>query len=364
MDKKSASLYYRNGVKDIGTNNKTLVSVLTGATSPKDISRQLNKLDAISNLETHEQPDIISDLSLENSKASIYKEIIRDYPDYIVSSLPIYQCKTVSDFVDENELLDIVHEQIETGVGIITIHPTANHNLMQLAQQRMVPWTSRGGVMVMKDLSKRHFIGENVYLRILDEIIKKAKEAKTTISIGASFRTANIFDSLDECQVEEFRIQKLIADYIYEREVNVIVEGPGHSSPRNLKKVAKYYQKMGFPIMPLGPIPTDVAVGQDHISSAIGATILGMYNCVDIITAVTREEHTGKIPSIESSIEAIKASKIAAHIIDMYKLEDYSLDMEVVAHRIKYQTCIYGKTNSGCSRCAHVCPLEYKIEKN
>lgn len=118
---------------------------------------------------------------------------------------------------------------------------------------------------------------------------------------------------------------------------------------------------MGYPIMPLGPIPTDIAIDQDHISSAIGATILGMLDCVDIITAVTREEHTGKIPTLESSIEAIKASKIAAHIIDLNKLEDYSADDDIVRYRTDHQTCIYGKNSSGCSRCAHVCPLEYKM---
>lgn len=361
MGKKSASLYYENGVKSIGDDSKTLVSVLTGATSPKDIYNQLKKIETINKLESFQRPDMISDLSLEYSKSSLYKEIISNYPDYIVSTLPIYQCKVASGLINDIELLDVVYDQIESGVGIITIHPTPNPNIMQLAQSRMVPWTSRGGVIVMKDLFARNFSGDNVYLRVLDDIIKKAVEAKVTISIGASFRSANIFDSLDNCQIEEFKSQKSIADYIYERGVNVIIEGPGHSSPRKLKKIAEHYVEMGYPIMPLGPIPTDMSVGQDHISSAIGATILGMFNCVDIITAVTREEHTGKIPSIESSIEAIKASKIAAHIIDMNKLEDYSLDMEIVKYRSDYQTCIYGKKNSGCSRCAHVCPLEYKF---
>lgn len=361
MSKHTASLFYRKGMKSAGPDSRTLVSVLTGATSPKDKSNQLKKIEAINNLSTSERPDIISDLSLENSKTSLYKEILNGYPDYIVSTLPIYQCKTKVGFIDDQELLAITQEQIECGVSFITIHPTVNYSIMQLAQKRMVPWTSRGGVMVMKDLSARNFLVDNIYLRILDNIITSALKANVAISIGASFRSANIFDSLDECQLEEFKLQKEIADYIHERGVDVIIEGPGHSSPKQLKRIAKHYKAMGYPIMPLGPIPTDVALGQDHISSAIGATILGMLNCVDIVTAVTREEHTGKIPTTESSIEAIKASKVAAHIINMNKLEDYKEDQEIVNHRIKYQTCIYGKKNSGCSRCSHVCPLEYKM---
>ena len=361
MDKRSISLAYRNGIKKAGPNSKTLVSVLIGATSAKDASKQLKKIEAVNNLKIEERPDIISDLSLENSKSFLYKDIVTNFPDFIVSTLPIYQCTVRNGLIDDYELLEIVQQQIEKGIGLITIHPTVNFKLMQLAQKRIVPWTSRGGVMVMKDLSNRNFAVENVYLRILDGIIQAALKTRTVISIGASFRSANIFDSLDECQIEEFKFQKQIADYIYKRGVDVIIEGPGHSSPKRLKEIAKYYIEMGYPIMPLGPIPTDTAIDQDHIASSIGAVILGMLDCVDIITSVTREEHTGKIPTLESSIEAIRASKIAAHIIDMNKLDDYTRDEEIVAYRTAHQTCIYGKKNSGCSRCAHVCPLEYKL---
>lgn len=361
MNKRTVSFRYRNGIKYAGPDSKTLVSVLTGATSKSDASKQLKKIEAIHNLKATERPDIISDLSLEHSQTTLYRDIIKNYPDYIVSTLPIYQCKVNNGLIDKQELLAIVQEQMESGVSFITIHPTVNHQLMQLAQSRMVPWTSRGGAMVMKDHSSRNFAGDNIYLKILDDIIDTAKKSSTVISIGASFRSANIFDSLDDCQLEEFKQQKTIADYISERGVDVIIEGPGHSSPKSLKEVAKHYQEMGYPIMPLGPIPTDIAIDQDHISSAIGATILGMLDCVDIVTSVTREEHTGKVPTTESSIEAIKAAKIAAHIIDMYKLEDYSEDKEIVNYRVNHQTCIYGKKNSGCSRCAHVCPLEYKM---
>ncbi|WP_342086176.1 phosphomethylpyrimidine synthase ThiC [Dyadobacter sp. OTU695] len=354
---RNATLVYRNGTKEVGHKRKTLISVLTGATTSKDIYNQLRKIDAINELDVSERPDIISDLSVEQSKASIYKYIIANYPDYVVATLPIYQCRQNSGIVDDGELLSIIQEQIACGVGVITIHPTSNLYIMRLSNTRLVPSTSRGGTLVMNDLVKRNFAVENVYVRILDEIVKAAKIGRTTISIGASFRSANIFDSLDQCQLEEFKLQKEIADYISNRGVDVIIEGPGHSSPRTLKRIAEYYRAMEYPIMPLGPIPTDIAIGQDHISSAIGSTILGMENCVDIIAAVTREEHTGKIPSVESSIEAIRASKIAAHIIDLHKLGDYSSDRIVAEYRAVNQTCIYGKMNSGCSRCAHTCPL-------
>jgi phosphomethylpyrimidine synthase len=359
MDKKTIPLFYKNGVKYAGAYSKTLVSVLIGATSKHDINTQLKKIESICKLRNAELPDIISDLSLQNSKSSLYNHILNLFPDFIVSTLPIYKCKNDNGLIDKQELLTIILQQIESGVSFITIHPTPNSKLISLAQKRLVPWTSRGGTMVIRDLSLRSFKGDNVYLKVLDDVIKAAETKNTVISIGASFRSANIFDSMDECQIEEFNVQKKIADYIHSKGVNVIIEGPGHSTPRKLKQVAAYYQQMGYPIMPLGPIPTDNAIGQDHISSSIGAVLLGMDNCVDIITSVTREEHTGGIPTIESSIEAIKAAKIAAHIIDINKLEDFSQDEIIVKYRSENQTCVYGKKNAGCSRCAHVCPLKY-----
>lgn len=358
--KKLANLKYKNGIIKVGKDHKTIVSVLTGCTSQKDISTQIKKLDAIMNLEEFYQPEIISDLSLYSSKNQLYKEIIKNFDNTVVSTLPIYQTEVLNYSISKKNLLDIVHEQVESGVGIITIHPTPTLNLIELSKSRYVPITSRGGAMVVKDLLARKPF-ENIYIEILDDIINICRKHTVTISIGASFRSANIFDSLDECQIEEFKIQKKIGDYISNRGVDVIIEGPGHSSMSNLKKISGYYNDMNFPIMPLGPIPTDISIGQDHISSSIGASILGMLGCVDIITSVTREEHTGKIPSTQSSIEAIKAAKIAAHIINIDKVDDVSYDKKIVENRMKNQTCIYEKNTSGCSRCAHVCPLKMEF---
>ena len=354
---KDAILKYSQGSKIVGKTHKTLVSVLTGSTSKSDLSRQLKKIETISKLDDFYIPDIISDLSLSSSNSNLYKELLTNYPQYIVTTLPIYQSTQYKvDSIDKANLLDVVEEQIASGVGMITIHPTPNKNLIKLSKSRLVPVTSRGGVIVIKDLV-RHNKSDNVYLEILDDIVSLCFLNKVTISIGASFRSANIFDSFDDCQVEEFKIQKEIADYISSSGVSVIIEGPGHSTPKKLKLISEYYNKMGYAIMPLGPIPTDVSIGQDHISSSIGASILGIYGCVDIITSVTREEHTGKIPSTESSIEAIIAAKITAHILNLDKTQDYTEDLKIAKFRADNQTCIYGKNTSGCSRCAHVCPL-------
>jgi phosphomethylpyrimidine synthase len=95
----------------------------------------------------------------------------------------------------------------------------------------------------------------------------------------------------------------------------------------------------------------------DHIASAIGATLLGLEGCANILAAVTREEHTGKIPSLDSTIEAVMAARIAAHVIDLQILDDDAADYKIASTRAKNRTCILSKEARGCDRCVHTCPL-------
>ncbi|WP_413774556.1 phosphomethylpyrimidine synthase ThiC [Janthinobacterium sp. GMG2] len=107
----------------------------------------------------------------------------------------------------------------------------------------------------------------------------------------------------------------------------------GHARPKDIKRLAVLLRASGTPIMPLGPIPTDTAIGQYHISSAIGAVLLGLEGCAHILAAVTREEHTGGIPSVESTIEAIAAARVAARVIDLDQLDDDESDQSIVNAR-------------------------------
>jgi phosphomethylpyrimidine synthase len=109
--------------------------------------------------------------------------------------------------------------------------------------------------------------------------------------------------------------------------------------------------------MPLGPIPTDAAIGEDHVAAAIGATLFGLQGCGNILAAVTREEHTGGIPSVKSTLEAVRASRVAAHIIDLALLEDVATDSRIAGERANSRTCVVGKRSRGCSRCGKACPL-------
>jgi phosphomethylpyrimidine synthase len=245
---------------------------------------------------------------------------------------------------------------MELGVGLLTIHPTPTRDLIELARRRHVPWTSRGGGLVIGDLLAGDR-PDNVYKQILPDLISHAQRVKTVLSIGATFRAANIFDTLDRAQQGEIAEQLSLADSLRRAGVGVIVESPGHARPRDIIRAAKLLSQRGFPIMPLGPIPTDVAIGQDHISSAIGATLMGMHGAAHILAAVTREEHTGGVPTIESTLEAVEAALVAAHIIDIEMLDMVTEDLNIVTERASQATCIAGKASQGCARCASTCPL-------
>jgi phosphomethylpyrimidine synthase len=239
---------------------------------------------------------------------------------------------------------------------MITIHPTARRDIIALAGRRNVPWTSRGGGLVVTDLLAGSQ-AQNAYLDILPDLAPVARARGATISIGATFRSATVMDADDEAQREEIAFQGELAAQLLRDGCSVIIEGPGHAAPAAIRGLAERMRKTGCPIMPLGPIPTDLAIGQDHISAAIGATLMGLEGAAHILAAVTREEHTGGVPQIISTLEAIDAARVAARVIDLHRYGPGLEDSRVVAERSDHRTCVVGRTVRGCSRCGDACPL-------
>ena len=242
---------------------------------------------------------------------------------------------------------------------LITIHPTPSIDLLESSKKRLVSITSRGGAAVCIDMLKSNR-KDNVYIQILDEIIKIANQYSVVLSVGSSFRSANIHDALDPTYYMELNKQIEIADYCYQRNVKVIIETPGHVSPQGINELCDYLDKScQHPIMPLGPIPTDCAFEQDDLAASIGAVLMGTKGCADILSVVTRDEHLGGIPSKDSLIEAIKKYSVAKHIIDIYKTNDTSCDYNTALMRSERRSCIM--EGDDCSRCAAICPLKLEI---
>lgn len=337
-----------------GPGCKTRINVLVGANNPSDITNEIEKINCLANSE--HRPDIITDLSLYKSSNPVWKFIIKN-TTCVAATVPVYSARINKNKIDDLELIDLITKQAEEGVGLLTIHPTATHDLIDLSRCRMMPWTSRGGNLIIRDLLSSKPTCDNAYIRILDKIITIAKANSVVISLGATFRSANIFDSCDATQLVEIGSQIKIANYLRSEGVEVIIESPGHARPSDIRKISRILRKSNYPIMPLGPIPTDIGVGSDHITAAIGATLLGVGKCAHILSVVTKVEHTGGIPNLNNIIEAVEATRIAAHIIDLNNNIDIDKDYEISLERSSKLTCVVGYNANDCTRCGDICPL-------
>lgn len=342
----------RKGAESLraGPGNPTRVMALIGVSYAQDSAAQMAKLDALATQPV--PPDIVADLSILDTL--LLGQIIAR--GFAASTLPVYTVTCHAGRIDRQELLDRAVMQMELGVSMLTIHPTPSPTIIKRAQSRRVPWTSRGGGLIIKDLLAGSS-SSNAYLDILPDLADHARRHGVVLSLGASFRAANIFDSMDEAQEMEIGTQVALARQLSHEGIMVIIESPGHARPRDIRRAAMFLAPAGFPVMPLGPMPTDFSIGEDHISAAIGATLMGLEGAAHILAAVTREEHTGGVPSLESTLEAVRAAQVAAHIIDIHLRDATEADARVVADRSSHRTCVVGKVTPGCSRCGRTCPL-------
>lgn len=344
----------------IGKDAPTALNVLVGANCYDQINKELEKVATI--LDNNFPVSIITDLSLVEVpvEKAIWSTVAND-GRCIAGTVPIYQVVSGKKTIEKNKLLDLIQLQAENGVKIITIHPTPSVKLIDSCKERLVPITSRGGAIVCFDMINSHR-DDNVYIQSIDDILKIAKKNAVVLSIGSSFRSANINDALDSTYFMELKRQLEIADYCMKHNVNAIIETPGHVSPQGIFKLCDYLnESCPYPIMPLGPIPTDCAFEYDDFAASIGSVLMGTRGCADVLSVVTRDEHLGGIPSVQSIIEAIKKYSVAKHIIDIYKINDITSDYQTALKRSERNSCIMdGRI---CSRCADVCPLKMNCKK-
>ena len=136
-----------------------------------------------------------------------------------------------------------------------------------------------------------------------------------------------------------------------------MVENVGHIAINQLELHCERLRAFDAPIMPLGPVTTDAAVDADHIASAIGAAFMGYWDCAHIINCVTRSEHSKSRFSIDDTLEAIRAAKVAAHSIDVAKGIGFDQDSLIYGQRATQQNCLAG-AGTDCSRCAGFCPVK------
>lgn len=302
-------------------------------------------------------PDMMMDLSLYRAEIPLYKHI-QEILNISVGTVLAYIPFSKEKGLEWSECMNYLIQLGKDKVNFVTIHFTANAELLEIARRdREMPVTSRGGAMCLYDI-EMNSRKRNLFMEHIDEIIAIAKQYDMTISLGATFRPSNIFDACDEVHTKETEEQLQICRYLQKEGVNVMVENVGHISLDKIEKHANLLRQFNAPIMPLGPIPTDTAIEQDHISAAIGAAMLCYHGCADIINCVTRKEHTGEEITSDVMIESIKAMKIVAQTINVYRGFEDAIENEksVNRQRAENRSCVID--NGQCGRCHNVCPLK------
>lgn len=348
----SVELKYRNSCLSVGGDSPIRVNCNVGANTADQMAYERNRLASIR--ENELLPDCFMDLSIGKYPLPLYKEIMHDF-GCPVGTVPAYSF-SVDEIVSSEEALDILKRQADDGVSFFTLHLTASEKLFNRAlKTRKIPVTSRGGAIVLRQMLNTS--KENIWLTLLSKIIDLAKAYGIVISLGTTFRPAGIEEACDEVHISETREQLKMCRLLQAEGIQVMVENVGHIPLDKLEKHCELLRQFNAPIMPLGPLPTDCAEDEDHVASAIGASMMGYWNCAHIINCITRSEHTKSFFSIEETLEAIRTARIAAHIVDVARGIDLEKETEMLDKRAQNQCCIVEEGRE-CHRCSMFCPLK------
>lgn len=269
--------------------------------------------------------DTIMDLSVGGNLRKIRQKILEHC--YVpLGTVPIYEIahnaqKKHKDFLNftKEEALEVLWQQAEDGVDFFTIHAGVTQKTVQTLKKhpRLMGIVSRGGA-IMACWMKRHR-QENPFFEFYDEVLKVAYKYDITLSLGDGLRPGSILDATDAAQIEELKLLGKLCRKAQENNVQVMIEGPGHIPLDQIKKNILLQKRIchNAPFYVLGPLVTDVALGYDEISSAIGGAIAASYGA-DFLCYVTPSEHL-RHPSAEDVKRGVIASKIAAHAADIVK---------------------------------------------
>jgi len=264
--------------------------------------------------------DTVMDLSTGPNIHKTREWIIRNSP-VPIGTVPIYQALEQVDGRPEELTWEIYRdtliEQAEQGVDYFTVHAGVLLRYIPMTARRVTGIVSRGGAIMAKWCLEHH--QENFTYAHFNEICEIMKAYDVSFSLGDGLRPGSIADANDEAQFAELRTQGELNWIAWEHDIQVMNEGPGHV-PLNLIKENMEHQLDWCdeaPFYTLGPLTTDIAPGYDHITSAIGAAVIGSYGTA-MLCYVTPKEHLG-LPNRDDVKAGVIAYKIAAHAADLAK---------------------------------------------
>ena len=264
----------------------------------------------------------IMDLSSFGDTKTFRRKLTHECPA-VIGTVPIYDAVVYYNkalkSITSDEWIDIVRMHAEDGVDFMTIHCGINRATAERFKKskRHTNIVSRGGSIIFAWMELTG--NENPFFERYDEILEICQQYDVTLSLGDACRPGSIEDAGDVSQIEELVTLGELTTRAWEKDVQVIIEGPGHM-PLNQIQANMEIQKTiceGAPFYVLGPLVTDVAPGYDHITAAIGGAIAATYGA-SFLCYVTPAEHL-RLPTLEDVKEGIIASKIAAHAADIAK---------------------------------------------
>jgi len=264
--------------------------------------------------------DTVMDLSTGKHIHETREWIIRNSP-VPIGTVPIYQALEKVDGRAEALTWEIYRdtliEQCEQGVDYFTVHAGVRLPFIPMTARRMTGIVSRGGSIMAKWCLAHH--KESFLYTHFEEICEILKAYDVSFSLGDGLRPGSIYDANDEAQIAELKTLGELTDIAWKHDVQVMIEGPGHVPMQlikeNMELELKYCREA--PFYTLGPLTTDIAPGYDHITSAIGAAMIGWFGTA-MLCYVTPKEHLG-LPDKEDVKDGIIAYKIAAHAADLAK---------------------------------------------
>ncbi|MBX5495418.1 MAG: phosphomethylpyrimidine synthase ThiC [Bryobacteraceae bacterium] len=281
--------------------------------------------------------DTVMDLSTGGNIPEIRKAIIANSP-VPVGTVPIYEALTrvrrVEDLTPQI-MLEVIEEQAEQGVDYMTIHAGVLIQYVPLTTKRITGIVSRGGSIMAEWMVRNH--RQNFLYEHFEDICKIFQKYDVSFSLGDGLRPGCVADASDEAQFAELKTLGELTKKAWEYDVQVMIEGPGHVPLDQIQLQVEKEMELCHeaPFYTLGPLVTDIAPGYDHITSAIGAAMIGWHGA-SMLCYVTPKEHLG-LPNREDVKAGIIAYKIAAHAADIARHRPGARDRDDELSRARYR---------------------------
>lgn len=264
----------------------------------------------------------IMDLSSHGDTESFRKKLCEECPA-IIGTVPIYDSvihyKRDLGSLSAKDFIDVIRLHAENGVDFVTLHCGITRKTIEQIKNggRRMNIVSRGGSLVFAWMSMTG--EENPFYEYYDEILEICRKHDVTISLGDACRPGCLADATDGCQIEELIRLGELTERAWKKDVQVMVEGPGHVPLDQIEANMKVQETIckGAPFYVLGPLVTDIAPGYDHITGAIGGAVAAWHGAA-FLCYVTPAEHLA-LPDVDDVHQGIIASKIAAHAADIAK---------------------------------------------